>query len=406
MFSLKIKVRKDRLKQNSKSPIFYYLVINRKKFMFSTGLDISPDQFDEKAQEIKKTYPGYNKINSILSLQKIQINNLVFEEINKKIPVEIIAKRVKNYVSGSSIKSSGECYYTFWKDLIIEKQQLGKFGLADVYQRILNQFQKYDNKVEGFEYYDYQWFLKFKLFKTGLGISDNTISYYLRTARAVWNEALNRDVIKDLPNPFKKGLVPSPSLTRKRNINGDEIQMVLNYQPKNKNEELAKDIFLFGFYAIGMDLVDIVHLTKSSIMDGRIEYNRIKTGQPISVKINKQLAEIINKYENNGPFIFPILKVHKNSSTEGIKHYNQFRTRFSLHLNNIKKSIGLEKDLTSKVTRHSWATIAKRIGIPVDVIREALGHVSKITTTIYLDSYEADVIDEANEKVINHVLNR
>lgn len=54
--------------------------------------------------------------------------------------------------------------------------------------------------------------------------------------------------------------------------------------------------------------------------------------------------------------------------------------------------------------RHSFATIAYEIGIPIDIIADCLGHktVHKITN-IYIRK-DLSKIDEANRKVINYVL--
>ena len=67
--------------------------------------------------------------------------------------------------------------------------------------------------------------------------------------------------------------------------------------------------------------------------------------------------------------------------------------------------LGLSKPLTMYVARHSWATIARGMDIPVSVISDSLGHHSEKTTQIYLKSIDADVIDCANEKLIAAVEN-
>ena len=51
------------------------------------------------------------------------------------------------------------------------------------------------------------------------------------------------------------------------------------------------------------------------------------------------------------------------------------------------------------MARHTWASRARREGIPMAVISEALGHTSEKTTRIYLDELEARRIDEANDIV-------
>ena len=59
--------------------------------------------------------------------------------------------------------------------------------------------------------------------------------------------------------------------------------------------------------------------------------------------------------------------------------------------------------LTTYVTRHTWATVAKSKNIPVNVISDALGHDSVSTTQIYLASIDWSVIDNANELVVSEL---
>ncbi|MCG2462383.1 tyrosine-type recombinase/integrase, partial [Flavobacteriaceae bacterium F89] len=51
--------------------------------------------------------------------------------------------------------------------------------------------------------------------------------------------------------------------------------------------------------------------------------------------------------------------------------------------------------------RHSWATIAKYMGISTAIISEGLGHNSLRTTEIYLKSFDNKVLDEANRLVVS-----
>ncbi len=53
------------------------------------------------------------------------------------------------------------------------------------------------------------------------------------------------------------------------------------------------------------------------------------------------------------------------------------------------------------VARHSWATIAKKDGISTSVISEGLGHATEHITQVYLDSFENDMMDEANKRIAN-----
>ena len=75
------------------------------------------------------------------------------------------------------------------------------------------------------------------------------------------------------------------------------------------------------------------------------------------------------------------------------------RKTFNKNLKEIQKQCKIQSTLTSYVARHSWATIAKDLNIPISVISEGLGHEDMKTTQIYLDSLDADVIDKANELI-------
>ena len=59
--------------------------------------------------------------------------------------------------------------------------------------------------------------------------------------------------------------------------------------------------------------------------------------------------------------------------------------------------------MTSYYARHSWATIASKIGIQRDTIAHALGHGEETVTDIYID-FDEKLVDEANRKVLDWVL--
>ncbi|EOA58495.1 hypothetical protein HMPREF1214_02067 [Bacteroides sp. HPS0048] len=52
------------------------------------------------------------------------------------------------------------------------------------------------------------------------------------------------------------------------------------------------------------------------------------------------------------------------------------------------------------VARHSWASTARRMNIPIAVISEGLGHDNEVTTSIYLSTVGSEAIDNANKKII------
>ena len=73
--------------------------------------------------------------------------------------------------------------------------------------------------------------------------------------------------------------------------------------------------------------------------------------------------------------------------------------RYNKNLERIGKLCGIAEKITSYVSRHSWATIAKKSGIDIGIISDALGHHDSLVTRTYLDSFGNEEIDRANKQI-------
>lgn len=59
--------------------------------------------------------------------------------------------------------------------------------------------------------------------------------------------------------------------------------------------------------------------------------------------------------------------------------------------------------LTTYVARHTWASVARDMNIPIAVISEGMGHNSIKTTQVYLNSINISRINEANKRIIKRI---
>lgn len=223
----------------------------------------------------------------------------------------------------------------------------------------------------------------------------NTISFYMRKIRSYYYKGIRDGLYLPILDPFKSVYTGIPK-THKRTIDINSIKLIKNVE-LSSSLVLSRDLFLFSFYTRGMSFIDIAKLKYSNINSNILTYYRSKTGQLIRVKLEECAVDIIAKYSgrSGGDYLFPILLkggVPHKYATE-LKNHNN-------HLNKISRVLNLNVRLTSYVARHSWASIAKRGGIPVSTISECMGHSSEKTTSIYLASLEQNVIDEANRLTI------
>jgi site-specific recombinase XerD len=253
------------------------------------------------------------------------------------------------------------------------------------------------NEYLSFEEIDVRWLNRFISYLQKSGLKANTVNFYTRILRAVYNRAWKESVPGANPlSPFRNITINNVK-TVKRAIDNNSIQLIAHAQIENNAKlELSRDLFLFSYYSRGMSFVDMAFLKSSNISDDAIYYSRSKTGQPLRIKIVEPLQQLINKYSNNGEYILPILRSGSKSL------YTRYRSGLKRHnhcLKLLSESLNLPVPLTSYVARHSWATIARKNGIPVSVISEGLGQSSEKITYTYLAALDPSVLDAANEHI-------
>lgn len=164
----------------------------------------------------------------------------------------------------------------------------------------------------------------------------------------------------------------------------------------------VRNIFLMSFYLMGAPFVDLAFLKLSNIVDGRVQYKRQKTGKFYDIKITDNLRPIINYYMQGkafDDFLLPFVK--RTSLNDRYKDVMWARKRYNTRLKEIAKDAGIEVNLTSYVSRHSFASIANNMAIPLTAISEMLGHRKLTTTQVYLANLQKDTIDKYNEQIIS-----
>jgi len=150
---------------------------------------------------------------------------------------------------------------------------------------------------------------------------------------------------------------------------------------------------------MGMNFIDTTYLKVKDLHKDRLLYRRAKTGINFSIKLLPEALEIIDRYiDKSKPnsFIFPAVQHEAKKFAE----YKNAMRLTNKKLNKVGKLANCSIPITTYVARHSWATIAKRGGIPTSIISEGMGHATEHITQVYLDSFGREVLDEANKKII------
>lgn len=232
------------------------------------------------------------------------------------------------------------------------------------------------------------------------GVSPNSSSFYMRILRAVYNRAVECEIIENR-HPFRR-VYTGVDKTVKRALPLDEIRKIKSMNLSNMPKlDFARDMFVMSFMLRGMSFVDMAFLRKSDRRNGYVTYRRRKTGQQLTIAWTNEMQRILDKYpENKTDYLLPVInKCDVNERTM----YRNMSYLINCSLKKVGEMAGIATPLTLYVARHSWASVARAKGIPVSVISEGMGHDSEMTTRIYLASLDTSVIDRANSLIISSI---
>ena len=307
--------------------------------------------------------------------------------------------KLQYVVSGYRALHERKSFILFARNESRRMFDVGRFRTSETYKTSINSFTSFLGGADLlFEDMSQQLIFDYQSYLKSQGCVKNTISFYMRTLRAIYNRAIAIGSAPDV-NLFKKVYV-GVYKTHKRAISIEELNRIKNLDlSASPHKELARNIFLFSFYTRGMSFVDIAFLKRGNLQGGRLVYCRRKTGRELQMNWENCMQKIVNKYsKKTSAFLFPFLD--DSSATPLYRQYKNHLRRLNKSLKSIGVLAGVSRRLTMYVARHTWASVARDCRVPITVIGEALGHDSERTTRIYLSSINGEIVDDANRLVI------
>jgi len=390
---------KSKTLANGNHPLMIRLCQGKKLKYISLGMSIFPEFWDFEKERPKRNCPNKEQIENIIAKKTTEYRKqiLEFKMIEKDFSVSKLVETVDKPLRRITVDS-------FFLEVIDEQMKQDRIGNANSFKFALNSLRAFSSVDIPFSEIDANWLKKYEAWMRAKGNSENTLGVRFRALRAIYNRAIQEGIVKRDYYPFNEFKVSKlKETTKKRAITKADIQKLISFDAstvENQDSnllELSRDMFLFSYFGCGINFIDIAYLRKSNIENGRITYERHKTGKRINFLLTAQALEILSKYAHpKSEYLFPILSdaIHK---TELQKHYRirKITKRVNKSLKTIGEQIGINISLTTYVARHSFATVLKRSGVNIALISEALGHSDLATTQIYLDSFENSQIDAA-----------
>ena len=305
---------------------------------------------------------------------------------------------VDSIVASFNDMSANFTLFSYMEKYISKLKKNGQIRTSETYASTLNSFRSYRQGEDvHFIEFDNGLMLSYEHYLRSKELSMNTVSFYMRRLRAIYNKAVDEGII-ECGYPFK-GVYTASEKTPKRALPVDSIKKIKELDLSfSAPMQFARDMFLFSFYTRGMSFVDMAFLKKKNLKNGLMSYKRRKTGQQLCVHWELCMQKIVDKYaaDSSSPYIFGIVR----SGNDERHQYLNSLTLINRNLKEIGRLIGLQSPLSMYVARHSWASIARNEGIALSIISESMGHDSERTTQIYLASMDVSLIDKANQKIL------
>lgn len=366
-----------------------------------TNISVLPSQWDDRAQMVTR-HPQKSQLNTLLGKRKYDIDNLLYklqddgalhglsatqikrlllEQMNPRKDSGLFLPRVEAYASKQEKKSTRETYE-------VTAKKIRAFS-----GRCAESLHTKEVTADWLERFD-SWM------RTNGTPSRNARNVYLRNIRTVYNEAIDDGVADSYP--FRKFKIrPEPTKSRALTI----PQLRALFAADFGRYQIYADMFRLSFALGGTSFCDLVALTDANIVGGRVEFRRKKTGQFVSVGIQPEARELIDKWRG---------KTHLVCIAEKYKDVAGFMRRMSARMRHIGQTYNrktkewegeaVAPNLSSYWARYSIATLGAELGHSEDAVGALLGHsANSKVTSIYIRTRRNGQVDSLMRSVLDAV---
>ena len=396
MASVKVKFRASAA-EGQPGSLYYQIIQQRVVRQISTDYKLYPHEWDAGAETVviggeRQHYLAAVKERADWDVSRLKAVIATLEADGRRYTADEVITAFRRRTQEASL-----CNYLH--SAIAHLRQMGRERTAETYTSALRSFMTFtegrDLPLDGVSSALME---RYEAWLRSRGVRMNSSSFYLRILRAVYNRAVE-DGLTPQRHPFAH-VYTGVEKTAKRAVPLKTIKalkrLILTGKPRLA---LARDLFLFSFYTRGMSFVDMAYLRRGQLQCGLLTYRRRKTGQELSIRWERCMQQIVEKYSTDcmGDYLLPIIRRagdERRQYTNALHVVNQ-------RLKRLSEQLRLPRPLTMYVARHSWASAARQRHVPLSVISEGMGHDSEATTQIYLASLETTAVDDANRMLLS-----
>ncbi len=407
-FKISLYLDTRRKKKSGKYPVKLriYSTHTEKRKLLPTKFEMTESEF-KQTWESSKTPVKYQE--DKLKLQTIE--NYAHEVADTLSVFDLDEFERAFYGSQKSNKTFDVNYY--YAKAIEDFENNNKHGSASTYDSSLKSLMKF-NKGKPLNFYSINssWLKKYENFMINdLENSQTTVGIYLRSLRAIFNNAINDKTINKDIYPFGKRKYRIPkSKGVKKALNSEELLKLFNSKPKTKNQEIAKDFWFFAYGCNGLNVKDIAYLKYKDLSEDRLRFVRAKTAstvselEPVEIFLNEYTTSIINKYgttpRKNNNYIFSIINPGDDAKKARLK-IQIFTKMINDNIKPLAKTVNVNSEISFIWARHTFATTAIRKGATMAFVGAQMSHTNPNTTKSYFAGFEDKPKKEIADKLFD-----
>jgi integrase len=397
MATLSLVLDKRRQKKDGTYPLVFQVVFYTVPVKISTGISLVEEDFDKQSGFIKNDKSLNKELFRTEETYRKRLEQFVLQH-----PKNRNANDLRCFILNKTLDELTISEY--WDRTIKDLTIMGRLGGANIYKQSKSSIAKFIDLDIPFKNFTYRDIVNLEQHLFVSGVSINGMGVYLRTLRAICNRAIKEDVVNYDWYPFRKYKIKKEKTTP-RVVSKDELcqYFSLNLTPEHPAYvywNVGKLIFMLR----GINITDLLLLTKNNIRNNRIIYKRAKTGKLYSIKLTEGMEDVFAKFTPNETLLGLVTQEQINSIRRK-EHFNQRIKVINHHLDKLGRLLSLEEKLTTYVFRYTYANVARKLGYSKDLIAEALGHeYGNSVTGIYLEQFDLEIVDSMNEKIIASVI--
>lgn len=358
-------------------------------------------RWDQKTERAIGTKEDARSLNFFLDSLILKVNEYKTEIMYSGKP--ITSEKVMDYVLGK-ITPRVKLLEEFQKHNNEMTALLGKGYAKGTLDRFtitknhLTAFIKFKFKSTDIEFTDLNLeFIKdFEFYlRTVRNCSNNTTLKYIANFKKIVIRAIDKEII--LKDPFKNFKGRKTKIVKKPLTTQELYELERHYFTTDRLN-VVRDVFVFQCYT-GMAYIDAYQLKKTNIKNGIdgnlwIMSERQKTNSTTNVPLLPQALKIIEKYKDH-PLCLQRGTVLPVSSNQKMNEY----------LKEIAILCGFPFTLNTHMARRTFgSTVTLNNNVPINVVKEMLGHSSVKQTEAYAITEQATIGREMS--ILNKKLNK